>query len=270
MTKRRRSFSGLVPRLGQGIVAIGRWTVRHPQPLILCAALLASLWGFWGYAQRADAFRITHVHLPPGSSLHLPTPLIGVNLWDLDLRALAGELKAQQPWLKDVRVVRQLPNALHIDAIPRLPIAQVKLDRWHLVDGEGFIVPQGSAAPAESVVRLVGLERATLRVGTATADERLTPALRIVERLRRAPALLSYRLTEANVADPQQIRFRIDLPARSGATPTEGDIEVRCGREAELDAQLERLRVALRAVAKRALDIHYIDVRFPEPVVGPR
>ena len=77
--------------------------------------------------------------------------------------------------------------------------------------------------------------------------------------IRRTPLSLSRRLIEINVVDPQQIRFLM-----------EGDTEVRCGTESELDAHLQRLRVALRAIARQSLDAQYIDVRFQEPVVHPR
>ena len=66
-------------------------------------------------------------------------------------------------------------------------------------------------------------------------------------------------MLEVNVSDPQQIRFLM-----------EGDTEVRCGTEAELEAHLQRLRTALKAIARQSLDAQYIDVRFHEPVVHPR
>jgi cell division septal protein FtsQ len=207
------------------------------------------------------------VYLPPQSSLQLRQPLIGANLWDLDIRALADDLKKQQPWLKEIRVVRQLPNAIRIEPIPRVPIAQVRIDlsaqagRWYPVDRDGFILPESNADPADRLIRLVGFERTggALRAGRENTDERLKLALRVLEALRRAPSLIPRRLTEINVGNPQQIRFLID-----------GETEVRCGSEAELGAQLERLQAALKAVAKQPLDVRYIDVRFQEPVIGPR
>lgn len=261
MAKRRRRIVGLIPRLGQGLLRCGRWIARHPQPALLSGFLFAVLWMIGAYAQRSDAFRITQVHLPPRSSLHLRAPLIGTNVWEVDIRALAGDLKQQAPWLKDIRVIRQLPNAIRIDAIPRSPVAQVRIDRWYPVDREGFILPQGSPEPAERLIRLAGFDRAgvTLRAGKENAEERLRLALRVLDKVRRMPSLMSRRLTEINVADPQQIRFLLA-----------GETEVRCGSEAELDAHLQRLRAALRAIAREPLEARYIDVRFKEPVVGPR
>ncbi len=257
----RRRVKGLFPRLGEGLKVGGFWMVRHPQRAISFALLLLTVWALWNYAQRAEAFRVAHVQLPPQPSLTLREPLIGTNLWDLDLRALAEHLKRQQPWLKEVRVVRVLPDTIRVDAIPRTPVAQVRIDRWYPVDREGFILPAGSPEPADRLIHLVGFERAgvTLRAGQDNTDARLKLALRILEMLRHAPPLISRRLTEVNVADPQAIRFLMD-----------GQTEVRCGSEAELEAHLKRLQATLKAIARQQLAVRYIDVRFREPVVGSR
>ncbi len=246
--------------------------VRHPQTLLVAGLMAGFGWAVWGYVQRSDVFRIATVIFPPEFPLSLREPLIGENLLAVNIRGLSEELKRQQPAFKEVRVVRQLPNTLRIEPVQRMPIAQVKLDlpaatgaaqagRWYPVDDEGFIVPDGSVQPRERLIRLVGIARGTAsaRPGQENTDERLQLALRVLQAVRRAPLSVSRRLTEINVVDPQQIRFLM-----------EGDTEVRCGTEAELDAHLQRLRTALQAIARRSLDVQYIDVRFHEPVVHPR
>jgi cell division septal protein FtsQ len=201
------------------------------------------------------------VSLPAQSSLKLPEPLIGKNLWELDIRALAETLHRQQPWLKTVRVVRQLPSAIRIQAIARIPLAQVKLSWWYPVDREGFILPEASQEPSPNLIRIVGFDRtkSALKVGMLNADERLGAALRVVQTLRRTAGPLSRRLTAVDVTDLQQLRFTLDE-----------ETEVRCGSETELGAQLERLRATLKIIAKQPMTVRYIDVRFKEPVIAPR
>ncbi|MBI4342728.1 MAG: FtsQ-type POTRA domain-containing protein [Candidatus Omnitrophica bacterium] len=258
--KRKRRIIGLLPWVGRLAASGGWWLLRHPQPWLASILLAAGGWALWSYAQRAEAFRVVHVQLPAQSSLRPPTSLIGANLWSVNLQQIAGELKHQQPWLKEVRVVRQMPNAVRIDPVARVPVAQVRTNGWHPIDRDGFILPEGTAEPAERVVRLTGLERAAtpLRTGKENTDERLTLALRVLETLRRNP-LLARRVTEVNVSDPQQLRFLMD-----------DQTEVRCGSETELSAHLERLRATLRAIARQPVDVAYIDVRFQEPVIGPK
>ena len=261
MAKRRRqSFNGLVPQLGRGLFAGLRWLSRHPQPVMALALTAGILWALWGYAQRADAFRITQVHLPSQSSLKLPEPLIGTNLWELDIRALADTLHRQQPWLKTVRVVRQLPNAIRIQTITRIPLAQVKLAAWYPVDRDGFVLPDAASEPSPNLIRITGFApgRSGLKAGALNTDERLATGLRIAQSLRKTGAL-AQRLTAIDVADLAQLRLTLD-----------GETEVRCGAEAELNAQLERLRATLKIIAKQPMAVRYIDVRFKEPVIAPR
>lgn len=260
--RRRRRVIGIVPRLGRACWAAGRWAFRHPGSFLLAAGLSVGVWRLWGFAQRAEVFRIAQVELPADSSLHVRRPLIGENLLTLDLGALAEELKRQQPGLKEVRVVRRLPDTLVIEPITRVPVAQVRIGQWHPVDADGFILPEGRVEPAERLVRLAGFERGgpALGAGKESHDDRLRLALRVLAALRRAGSLMARRLTEVDVSDPQLIRFFID----GGAT------EVRCGSEAELGAHLARLEAALKAIDRHPFEVGYIDVRFQEPVIHPR
>jgi len=257
---RSRRAAGLIPTLGRSLGRAVWWSLRHVKPLALIAAVVGAGWALGSYGQEAEAFRVTRIQQPASTSFKLRDSLIGTNIWRLDVQHVAQELKAQQPWLRDVRVVRQLPGTIRIDAIKRLPVAQLKLDRWYPVDREGFVLPDGGAVADDTLVRLEGIERGGgVRAGTDADDERLELALRVLQRLRKAPALIARRVTEINVSDPKQLRFVL-----------QSDIEVRCGSEAELDAHLERLRTTLKALTRQAVDVTYIDLRFQEPVVGTR
>ena len=259
---RHRLKRGVLPRLFGGV---GAWTARivwHPRLLLLTGLAVAAAWAGQSWAMRAEVFRITRVETSPSlSSLSLPRPLIGTNLWALDLQALAEELGRAHPSLKDVRVARQLPNVIRIQGTPRVAVAQVRVDRWHPVDRQGFILTEASDGPSNELVRLVGFgpRGAGLKIGRENADQRLALGLRAVEVLQRAPIGASRRVTEVNVEDPEQIRFLID-----------DEIEVRCGSEAELASGLQRLRAALDVLTKHAMAAQSIDVRFQEPVIVPR
>jgi len=271
--RRRRRIIGIIPRAGRAVWAAGRWALTHPGPFLFLTAMVAGAWLLWGYVRRAEVFHIAQVDLPADSSLHVRRPLIGDHLLTVDLRMLADELRRQQPSLKEVRVIRRLPDTLVIEPIPRVPVAQARIGpatrspgggtgRWHPVDADGFILPDGSVEPAEGLVRLVGFERggSALSVGKEQKDERVRLALRVLAALQRTGSLIARRLAEVDVSDPQQIRFLID----GGAT------EVRCGSEAELGAHLARLEAALRAIDRQPFEVGYIDVRFQEPVIHPR
>ena len=251
-SRTRRRVPGLLPRLGRGLLAFGRWAAHHPHAIVVWAGVGACAWAVWAHGSHAQMFQIAHVEWPAHSSLELREPLIGENLWNVDLQTLADTLHRQQPALKEVRVIRQLPNTLRIHAVERRPIAQVQIGGWHPVDDEGFVLPHTSPAPLEGLIRFSGIEWGR---GAGRQDS-LQRALRIRE-LLRPRAAIARRVTDINVTDAQAIRLTID-----------GEIEVRCGAEAEFALQLQRLEDFLKTMAKQSLAVRYIDVRFAEPVVG--
>ena len=248
--RNRRRIAGLLPMTGRALLAVGRWFARHPQPWVGSALLAGASWALWHHAQSVQAFRVARVELPAQSTLKPPQKLLGANLWDVDLQQVAADLRRQEPSLKDVRVVRQLPNAIRIEPVVRVPIAQLRTGGWHPVDHDGFVLPESTPEPAEKMVRFTGVER--------NDTERIALAVRVLDALRRSP-LLARHVTEINVAEIQEIRFLLD-----------DETEVRCGSETELGAHLDRLRATLRALAKQSVEVAYIDVRFQEPVVGPK
>ncbi len=257
--RKRTAWVGVFPRAGQLLAAGFRWVFLHPQLFVSLLLVAAASWSFVHYAQQAEAFRVAEVVLPADSSMQLSEPLIGKNLWRVDLRSISMELKKQQPNLKDVRVTRQLPGTIRVQAIARKPVAQVKLDRWYAVDREGFVLPDGGSQPDENLVRISGLERGNegVRAGRVNDDERLQTALRVLFRLRQLPGL-SRRIREISVADLQQLHFLLD-----------DEMEIRCGSEGELEEHLRRLQAAMKALAKdHRVSARYVDVRFKPPVVG--
>ncbi|MBI4341432.1 MAG: FtsQ-type POTRA domain-containing protein [Candidatus Omnitrophica bacterium] len=260
--RRRQRWAGLLPQLWRGLAAVGRWLWRHPQPLALACCLGLTGWAMGSFIQRAEAFHVASLSVPPNMALELPPSLIGQNIWHVNLRALSERLQQQRPDLQHVRIIRQLPNTIRVHAIERAPVAQVRIDRWYAVDRDGFILPGGTVEPMERLIRLTGFLQGSvlLRAGKLSTDERLLLALRVLAALQRAPMSIARRLTEINVSDAQQIRFVLD-----------DELEIRCGGEAELDAHLERLQATLRMLARQpSMPIRYIDVRFQQPVVGPR
>lgn len=264
MRRRRRTKTvpGVLPRIGR--------LLQHPQGLIAVVLLITGGAWVWHAAVQSDAFHVTTVLAPPESTLKIPQGVVGQNLWTVNVRGLAQELHQQEPALKQVRVTRLVPNTLKVEVIPRIPMAQLRLARgksageWYAVDREGYLFSEAGSTPWDGLITLRGLEssrdgKAALKPGQLNANPRLLTALRVAERLRNASALGGHRLAAIDVSDPTQVTFVID-----------DEMEIRCGTEEELDQHLERLRMALQAVTRQQVAVHYIDVRFPDPVIGPR
>jgi len=228
---------------------------------MVIALTAACVFGFWRFATRSEAFRITAIRVPADGSVEVPEGLIGRNLWMVDLDKLAATLRTTHPNLKRLRVIRRLPNALEIEVLTRSPTAQLRLRQWHAVDRDGFILSEGRPTPWENLTLLTGLtpDQPPLKAGSENASQRLHEALRILAHLRRAPALTGHRLTAVDVSDPKHVTFVLD-----------DELEVRCGSLQEFETHLTRLRTVLHHIARQDVAIRYIDVRFNEPVISPK
>ena len=264
MKKRRlRKPTGVVPRLGQ---AIGTWlgrVVGRPQLWVALAVIAGAIIGLPQVARHSEAFGIQRIVLPPGSTLQVPASLIGQNLWTVDLQRVADQLKSQQPQLKRVRVIRQMPNTLSIEVSQRLPVGQLRLatGRWHPVDLDSFVLSDGRPSPWEHLVVMKGIDqgRPAVKVGVENTNERLLEAVGMVAWLRRSPALIGHQLTAIDVADLRHVTLVL-----------EDDVEIRCGSARQLTEQMGRVRSVFKNMAKQPVEVQYIDVRFPEPVIGQR
>ena len=262
MAVRRRKLRGIIPALVAACGRVLRWLLVHPQWLLALGLVAGGGWGLCRFVSRSEAFRVREVRVPPKSLLKVPAAsLLGRNIWAVDLEALARDVKAQQPHLKRVRVIRLLPQTIQIETLERTPVAQVLLRGWHPVDRDGYILPASAAVPANQLVIVKGVEnpKAPLAPGKLNSSERLQRALQLIEQLRASPWLAGHRLTVVDVADPQQVNFVIDQ-----------DVEIRCGSQAQLTQDLKRLRTVLQQLAKHGLGVRYIDLRFQDPVIGPR
>ena len=293
MAARRRRLKGFFPWLGRWLVAGAWQLTRHPHLPIAGGLLAVASMLVWQAMRHTDLFRVTRIELPawpagrPDGSPLIPPPssiatgdaarragpvgplegggitppasLLQRNIWDVNLRIVAEELGRQHPALKEVRVIRELPHVIRIEPVWRVPVAQLRLERqrgkprWHLVDREGVVWPDGDPEPVERVIRVVGVGPGT-RDGLPEDEIRL--AVRVVQRVDLAAARLAPRVVEINVADPREIRLILEsnaVPAGRPAWPAGRQVEVRCGAEADLEANLQRLEASLRALDRHVL-----------------
>ena len=261
-TRRTRRVRGAIPRAILGCGHLVVWVVKHPALLIGIALIGGGAAGLWMAATRSDAFRVATIELPPDSALEISPTVRGQWLWAVDLTTLASALKSQAPDAKQVRVVRVPPDTLRVEVTARQPVGQVQLGQWHAVDDRGYVFPVKQPQAVEGLVVLKGVTRADapLKIGRENETERLQLALRLATQMQHSPMIRAgHRLTTIDVTNPQQLVLILN-----------GETEVRCGAEEELQAQLERLRVVLRKLARQDMMVDYIDVRFEDPVVHPR
>lgn len=130
----------------------------------------------------------------------------GENLLTLSKGRISDNIMSQLPYIKDVRVGRQLPDTVHIQ-VTELEVVYAAQDHdgaWWLMNADGKIVDTCVAANAEDYTRILGVKLAAPKIGSAavayeieqtTEDEEETTAPVTVfqrDRLDTAVKILQY------------------------------------------------------------------------------
>ena len=255
---KRRGPSPLLTSVLHGV----RWGAQRGAPLwvvVLLVGVGAAV--VQRYLEQSNAFTVQRIHEPATPGWQQPLTLLGMPLPHINVSAVAAELRRANPQMKFIRVTRQWPADLIIEAIPRRPIAQVRLREFFPVDDEGFVFTASTPAPAPSLPIIDGVEPMGQRLqpGAVATTPRVQLALRLLEALHAAPSLRQETVALVNVADAHQLTVRLQR-----------GIEVRVGEADEVAKTLERLGPVLAKLNEQRLVPQYIDLRFADPVIGPR
>lgn len=178
---------------------------------------------------------------------------VGENLLQLqtdDIKeTLLKDLRIEQ-----VTVRRNLPSALDIDVVERIPVAVVKCDYGYLDIGKDGTVLDAHRTLRDMPVPLVtGVELADMFVGDRVADENLSNALQYLDLL---DDFTRQNLSEVGISNPEYV-----------TAYTNGAVQIRIGKLERLDekADITKSFVAELQIAK--YPIEYIDLQYSSPFI---
>ncbi len=189
--------------------------------------------------------------------------IVGSNIFFMDLKKLKKGIESTHVELKDVVVRRLLPNKLIVNAVLRKPIAQIRSDRYYFVDEEGVILPdvKNFADPGFPIIRGVVTNLAKVQASKFSGFEKenIGKALGLIKKINSIPALSRYKLKLVDIADPGNFSFYFD----------EEGVEIKIGNS-DFSNRLKILTTVLDQIGKDIGEFKYIDLRFEDPIVGPR
>ncbi len=172
--------------------------------ILVTAALCYGGWEGYRWLTHADLFTISGVDVKGVRSMRdenireVATMFTGQNVFQVDLGAATRRVLAD-PWVRDVRIERRLPNRISLFVTERVPKAVLHASNGkYLIDGEGVVM-------------------APLQVGSAGAPPLPVIALRGYRAVPREPV--------AAGAVPEALELLDELAARGGWDP--GDVTVR-------------------------------------------
>lgn len=129
--------------------------------VLMTAALCYGGWEGYQWFTRAEMFTIAGVDVKGVRSVSdedirdVATMFTGQNIFRVDLGDATRRVLAD-PWVRDVRIERRLPNRISIFVTERVPKAVLQASNGkYLIDGEGVVmVPVGTGAPLLPVIAL--------------------------------------------------------------------------------------------------------------------
>lgn len=216
------------------------------------------------FLKQSPTFRVKIVALDPSLQFINQNDLvylIGKNIFEVDLRQVQRRLLNKYSQLSHLKVVRQYPDRIFIEAKKRSSFAQMRFkNRIVIVDQNGVVVTlSNSFDEALPLIEGVREQDKTLKLGWAVAGKEIQEAMAIIKAyVSRKPLATRFRLKSINVENPSLIYFMMD-----------DNLKIIIDGE-EIEEKIEMLSLIL---SQRNLDlakVRYLDLRFHEPVIGQR
>jgi hypothetical protein len=125
---------------------------------------------------------------------------LGQNLLGVDVRAAEEKLLAD-PWIRSVRVVRQLPHTLRIELVEREALALAALDGdLFMVGADGEPFKAWQAGDPDDLPVLTGITLEALAKDRLGAVARLATGLSVLSHYERLPISQQHRAQEVNLS----------------------------------------------------------------------
>lgn len=189
--------------------------------------------------------------------------IMGMNIFFIDLNALKEEIELSHPEFKGVIVRRVLPNKLIVRTEMRKAIAQIRSDRYYPVDREGILLPDVKNFPDTELPVIIGIGVNLAKIQSSSfsnfAREKIAKALDIIIEMREKEGLSGYKLKSIDVTDPGNFSFFLE----------QSNVEIKIGNSDFTD-RLSILATVLEQLGPDIGKFRYIDLRFEDPIIGPR
>ena len=188
--------------------------------------------------------------------------VLGANIFLVDLKNFKERIEADHPELRDIVVRRALPDRLIVQARQRLAVAQVYGDRMYSIDKDGVFLLYANSSAEENIPLISGIRVASPVRNSSVQKEKISKALFLIDALTANKKLSKFQIKTIDIADSHNISFF--LSAKDAEK-----VEIKIG-DSEFNKRLDVLATVLEQLGQDIGKVKYIDLRFEDPIVGPR
>lgn len=185
--------------------------------------------------------------------------ITGRNTFALKLSDIRKYMLKKYPELFELRLTRAFPNSVIAKMIMRKPVAQIYDENYYPVDKDCVILSGSKGTPEGGLPVISGVSsQISKQAGTKTDSRQVGKALELLKEINLSGILEEHKLVEIDISNLRNAIFFL-----------ENGLEIKIGYE-EYASRLNNLKAVLRDPKIRPADIRYIDLRFKEPVIGPK
>tara|TARA_Y100000031_G_C8188439_1_gene370158 strand:- start:243 stop:1085 length:843 start_codon:yes stop_codon:yes gene_type:complete len=185
------------------------------------------------------------------------------NIFFIDLKGLREKIEDLHPEFKNIVVRRMLPNKIIVQTDLRKAVAQIHSDRYYYVDESGVVLPEVKNFPDGELPIIAGIGVNMAKYNRDEFSEfdkdKLNKALGFMAEMARVEGLSQYKLKLVDITDPGNLSFFLN-----GV-----NIEMKIGN-ADFQNRLHVLATILVQIGSDKDKFKYVDLRFDDPIIGPR
>jgi cell division protein FtsQ len=203
---------------------------------------------------RAEMFQIAGVdvqgkHYVHDDDLNRVAALFrGQNIFQVDLEKAASRAR-ENPWVKEVRIHRRLPNRINLVLSERHPAAILDVDDGrYLMDGAGVVILRIAREETRSwSLPIIAVRDVKVRPGEAVLSEGIAEALTLLQEIAARGGWRQHEVT-----------IRAGAPDAMAILYANHEFKIGAGNHRE---KLRRLSEILSDAAERGLEITSVDLR---------
>jgi cell division protein FtsQ len=225
--------------------------------LLVTTAIAGSCWLGWQAYRlitKAETFQIAGVDVKgvrqlSGEDLkNIAGVFTGQNIFSVDLDEAARRARAN-PWIRDVRIYRQLPNRISMTVVERVPVAVLETGSGrYLIDSEAVVIDRATDSGASPwLLPSIRIRDAQAHPGEPVTAGAMAEAL---ELLAEISARGGWKLSD--------VTLKADSPETLSIVYAACEFKIGSGRYTE---KLRRLVEVMADVQRRGLNVAYVDLR---------
>lgn len=246
---------------GHGKKKSGKSALKLLANILMIALMCGGVWlGLQGYERiiHAEAFQISGIdvrgvrELTDGDLKKIVGHFTGQNIFRVDLQEAARRARSN-PWIRDVRIYRSLPNRIAMDVVERVPLALLDTGTGRFLMDHDTVVIDRTAKEEARQLPVIAIPDCRARPGEPVAAASINEAVTLLAEIEARGGW-----------NPAEITIKASTPDAISIVYAGHEFKIGSGRH---DEKLRRLAEVMADAHQRNLKIAYVDLR-PESQVA--